>query len=1113
MSQRYFFSIATSLFLLWFLPAANLQAQCTSDANGLWGSSSTWTSCGGGIPGSTDDVVIDGEAVQVSGGSQSAASLTIQSGGTLVVVDGNTLTISGNVSTSGSGGIILDDDGFTSAAPAPGNLAIGGDLTSNANFFRPEVGDADGPGEVIFNGNTGTGSPQIISGNFNDVNGSDGDIGFISDITLTGNSTAVRIDDDTRVLGTFQVGESSGTSPTLLLASSTRILLDGQIDNHGTFNSAGNGRLRVVGSSTLEGTEEIEFGQYNGFAELTVNGNLRISLNLFDQNTNTFTIGNGGQLTVEDLGTNDDPSFAGNLVVNGTLSFSDRLVINGDLQTGSGATLTPNGNTTIFRGGTTQTITGNAISLGPVTVEGTGTILRPSVPLTITGDLSVSGGATLDMQTNDVELTLQGTSSIVGGIGAASIADLTIANGANVTANGGLSLSGNLAINGSLNTGTEDILLNGSGTQTISGNATSIARLELDNAAGAELNSAITITDELTLTDGTFTTNSTLTLPTLPDGGGNTIDDIGGITRAGGTLSGNVTLERRFGASGNTRGTQEDEGQWRQISTPSNSINFSSLTGPFFTQGHNWAENPDGDDILFSYDPGSDSYSAEDADAGFASGTGYFLFVFENDLNNPSTPILPTTWSLSATENMDAQSPDFTNATDGDFVMAGNPFFGFLDWDAVHGTATDVNSTYQVWNPNFNNYQSYTVGGASVTNNEDLQYIPPAQGFWVEVNGSSPSLTFNKSDTDKPDGGDTVVYQSTEAPPLPFIVLNLEGNDRGAGLAMHFRSDSGSAEDPTDATWLTPFGEHVAMWSEVDGERFAVDNRPELSAGESEVYKIGVTATESGEYMLTWPKFNRIPGDWTLTLKDTATGTTRDMRIDSEYTFTIGSSTTTNALTVDGPVAPAATPITQNATSAPRFELIVEAAPLPVELTRFDATTSGTSAVLEWSTASETNNSGFYVQQKQDGVFVDLGFVEGAGTTNQPQSYRFRVDDLEEATEHTFRLKQVDLDGSENLTEARSVRIGLSDAYRLTTYPNPFQDRATVEFAVREAQPVTIELYNTLGQRVKTLYDGTARANETLRETINAGDLSSGLYIVRMKGERITATRKITVVR
>ena len=1166
-------------FLLFALPSSSsAQDICVSVADGDWTAGATWeedanddgvgdsAGCPGTFPSSGDKARVQNNVnVNSSTGDLSIDELVIEGSGVLTIIDGTTLTVAGSVTNEN--GLILDQGSQFNSGAAPGTIAIGGDFSQPGGMVTGDNNLGDGEGVVLFNGNTGAGSPQSVSGNFT---GNTGGNAF-ADLQLTGDNTFVTFSSDLDVVE-VAVGESGGTSPTFTL-NSNLTSLGGTIDNHGTFDGS-SGRLETTSPSTISGTSTVSVDQYIGQAALTIDGSFLVDNTTFSHRTSeTLTVSTGGTLETKRSGSiQGDFVINGNFISNGvavnfngvsaqtvsgtgsiTGALSEIIVDNGSSLTlndftyasdGSGSislsdgdlvlnsTLDPAGSQLSFTSTSSISGTGSFTSaVGGISVSNTS---DATVDLDVEvegssggGDISVASNSSLSFG-NGVVTTLNASGADpIDVTGIPNFANLTVASGTDVTFST-INVAESLTIDGTVGGG--DIVLDGTNSQTVSGAASpiEIARLELDNSSGAVLNSALTITDELTLTDGTFTTNGNLTLPTSPDGGGNTIDDIGGITRVDadndgnldGTLSGNVTLERRFGTTSNTRGTAEDEGQWRQISSPSNTINFSSLNTPFSTQGHAWADNPDGDDILFSYNPNTDSYVAEDTDAGFEAGTGYFFFAFENDINNPAADILPTTWSIAAGENTDGQSPDFTGATTNDFVMAGNPFFGFLDWDAVHGnTATDINDTYQVWDPDTNTYQSYTVGGADtapdVTDDPDLQYIPPAQGFWVEVTGSSPALTFNRADTDKPDGsGGTLVFESTEAPPLPFVVLNIEGDGIGSGLAMHFRDDSEFEVDNTDAQWLPPFSPtYITMWSEVEGERFTVDNRPELRAGETATYDLGVSTTVEGDYTLTWPQFNRIPADWNLSVTDNVTGEIVDMRVATEYTFTVSTDATVNtasaAMSSTGP----AMATTQTATDAPRFTVEISAAPLPVELARFDASTSGTSAVLEWSTASETNNSGFYVQQKQDGAFVDLGFVEGAGTTDQPQSYRFRVNDLEEATEHTFRLKQVDLDGTEHLTETQSVRIGLGDAYRLATYPNPFQDRATVEFAVKDAQPVTIELYNTLGQRVQTVFEGTAQAEEMLTETIDGSRLASGLYIVRLKGERFTATRKITLVR
>ncbi|NBC17597.1 MAG: T9SS type A sorting domain-containing protein [Bacteroidetes bacterium] len=190
---------------------------------------------------------------------------------------------------------------------------------------------------------------------------------------------------------------------------------------------------------------------------------------------------------------------------------------------------------------------------------------------------------------------------------------------------------------------------------------------------------------------------------------------------------------------------------------------------------------------------------------------------------------------------------------------------------------------------------------------------------------------------------------------------------------------------------------------------------------------------------------------------------------------------------------------------------------LPVELTSFDATVDGEAVILRWTTASETNNAGFDVQVLDaDGAaksWSTLTFVEGHGTTELPKSYSHRATDLTPGT-HTFRLKQVDFDGAFEYSPEVEVVIGLPEQYVVEpAYPNPFNPEATLRFAVQQEQRVEVGLYNLLGQRVQTLFAGTATSGQMQRVTIDGGGLSSGVYLVRVQGERFLETQRVTLVK
>ena len=143
-----------------------------------------------------------------------------------------------------------------------------------------------------------------------------------------------------------------------------------------------------------------------------------------------------------------------------------------------------------------------------------------------------------------------------------------------------------------------------------------------------------------------------------------------------------------------------------------------------------------------------------------------------------------------------------------------------------------------------------------------------------------------------------------------------------------------------------------------------------------------------------------------------------------------------------------------------------DGSPLPVELTSFNAVTDGGDVTLRWRTITETNNSGFEVQQRTDQGFTQVGFVEGAGTTVQPQSYQYQIQSLDAGT-HIFRLKQVDFDGTPTYTRQVEVTVALDGRFKLgSAYPNPFQNDATFSLQVRETQEVRITVFNALGQQV-----------------------------------------------
>ncbi|OIP63158.1 MAG: hypothetical protein AUK34_02190, partial [Ignavibacteria bacterium CG2_30_36_16] len=168
---------------------------------------------------------------------------------------------------------------------------------------------------------------------------------------------------------------------------------------------------------------------------------------------------------------------------------------------------------------------------------------------------------------------------------------------------------------------------------------------------------------------------------------------------------------------------------------------------------------------------------------------------------------------------------------------------------------------------------------------------------------------------------------------------------------------------------------------------------------------------------------------------------------------------------------------------------------IPVELTSLTASTEQNEVVLNWSTATETNNRGFSIERKTSAAaWQEVGFANGAGTSSEPANYSF-VDKELNAGKYTYRLKQIDYAGSYEYSGEVEVEVTIPAVYSLTqNYPNPFNPATIIQYSVPEKSQVTISVYTSLGQLVKTIVSETAETGYH-QVQFDASELTSGTYI------------------
>ena len=171
---------------------------------------------------------------------------------------------------------------------------------------------------------------------------------------------------------------------------------------------------------------------------------------------------------------------------------------------------------------------------------------------------------------------------------------------------------------------------------------------------------------------------------------------------------------------------------------------------------------------------------------------------------------------------------------------------------------------------------------------------------------------------------------------------------------------------------------------------------------------------------------------------------------------------------------------------------------LPISLTSFTAALKNKQGILNWVTASETNNKGFDVESSADGKsFQQLGFVTGYGTSTQQQLYKYTDAQLS-IGKNFYRLKQIDVDGKyaySNVVEVNNMGNGGS----LQVYPNPAINTITI---INSGITATVQITDMAGRVLRTTVIGGSST------TLYVGNLSAGSYICRAGGNSVMFLKK-----
>jgi hypothetical protein len=190
--------------------------------------------------------------------------------------------------------------------------------------------------------------------------------------------------------------------------------------------------------------------------------------------------------------------------------------------------------------------------------------------------------------------------------------------------------------------------------------------------------------------------------------------------------------------------------------------------------------------------------------------------------------------------------------------------------------------------------------------------------------------------------------------------------------------------------------------------------------------------------------------------------------------------------------------------------------PIPVELVSFNAETDENGITLKWETSTEINNLGFDIEKSVDNIsFEKIGNVKGYGTTTETRQYSFKDASITTGKGKVYyRLKQIDLDGTANYSDAIPVEYSIIPVeFSLSqNYPNPFNPATTIKFGIPKEVKVTLKVYDILGKEVATLVNRKMEPGYYKYEW-NGVSFASGVYFYRLDAGSYVKIKKMVLIK
>ena len=187
------------------------------------------------------------------------------------------------------------------------------------------------------------------------------------------------------------------------------------------------------------------------------------------------------------------------------------------------------------------------------------------------------------------------------------------------------------------------------------------------------------------------------------------------------------------------------------------------------------------------------------------------------------------------------------------------------------------------------------------------------------------------------------------------------------------------------------------------------------------------------------------------------------------------------------------------------WSLVTPSSTLPVKLSSYEAKKVSTTAVVEWSTNFEENNSHFIIERSTNGRdFKQIAKISSKGNTTIGHQYNY-TDVSPVNAKNYYRLLQYDLDNKSTYYGIKLLSFDLASQIKIM--PNPVADHFSISIQSLQAANAQITVLDMHGRTVSSFTKNIRKGGNVV--DVVSREWPAGLYSVKIEQEGIISTHKV----